>query len=72
MADTADIPPDLAGILEAVDAALEAVEGALDPFLAAPPQSVSAKLKEPLDNARLHTMFAATAASLMYSEEGRQ
>ena len=52
-----------------MDAALAVVEAVLDPFLSVPPQSVCTHLKEPLDHARLHTTFAATAASLVYSED---
>lgn len=64
----ASIPVELETALSGADTALSAVEGALQPFLAAPPQKISALLKEPLDNARLHTTFAATVASLMFCE----
>lgn len=66
----ADLPADLAAVLEDVEAALTAAENALDPFLRAPLAAVSARLPGPLDNARLHTTFAATAATLMYREAG--
>ena len=61
------IPPELAATLDSIDAALSAVENALDPLLTVNLQSISAKL-EPLDNARLLTSYATTAASLMYCE----
>ena len=59
------LPPQLAALLDAVDGSLDAVEAALDPYLAGPLKHLVTQLA-PLDNARLNTSLAFCSASLLF------
>lgn len=64
--ESAALPPELAGPIDSVSAALDAAEAALEPFCAAK-MSVVAKKLGPLDKARLNTAIAFASTSLVFA-----
>ena len=71
VAAPAPLPPQLEALLASADSSLDAVEAALDPYLAGPLKHLVTAL-QPIDNARLNTSLAFCSAGLLYCECGQR